>query len=105
VDDVVVFGLEVPVRASRATSFRDRLVGVRSRLSQDSLILRTWTIHTFGLRSPLAVVALDADLRVMASRLVAPGRMAFFRGARFVLELPGDRPLPSPGTQVTVRDV
>ena len=99
-----MLGLEVPVRASRATSFRDRLLGVKSRLSQDSLILRTWTIHTFGLRSPLGVVALDADLRVLASRLVPPGRVAFFPGARFVLELPSDRPLPPPGTQVTVRD-
>jgi uncharacterized protein len=84
-----VLGREVAV----ATGLRARLLGL-SRLPRDAagtglLILRCSSVHTLGMRFPLDLVFLDREGRVLAvQRRVPPGRLAWHRGARAVLEIP-----------------
>lgn len=49
---------------------------------------------------PLLIVGLDRDGRVLGSKMLLPNRVASFRGARWVLELPADTPPPVPGTML-----
>lgn len=103
-EDVVVSGLAEPIRASRATSFLDRLLGLRSSGSRPSLFMRASSVHTFGMKTPIAVVGLDAGLRVIGAREVSPGRVVWFRRARYVLEMPSGTSLPASGTQIRLGD-
>jgi uncharacterized protein len=73
----------------------------RSRLAPDRALLleRTRSIHTFGMRFPIAAARLDRDLIVRSVRPVRPGRLLLpGLGIRHVLECasdvdlrPGDR--------------
>jgi uncharacterized protein len=46
-------------------------------------------VHTFGMRFPIVVGFLDADLRVLGVRRMRPGRLALPRvRARRILECP-----------------
>lgn len=84
-----VLGREIPV----ATGLRARLLGL-SRLSEEAagtglLIPRCASVHTFGMRFRLDLVFLGRDGRALAVRRgVGPGRLAWCRGARAVLEIP-----------------
>ena len=82
---------------------RERMRGLLgpSRLAPDRALLleRTRSIHTFGMRFPIAVALLDRELIVRSVRPVRPGWVLFPRlGTRHVLECapgvdlrPGDR--------------
>ena len=51
------------------------------------LLRNTRSIHTFGMRFPIAAVLLDADMRVLSVRRMAPRRLLLPRwGLRHVLE-------------------
>jgi uncharacterized protein len=70
---------------------RERMRGLlgRSRLAPDRALLleRTRSIHTFGMRFPIAVALLDRDLVVRSVRLVRAGGLLFpKRGTHHVLE-------------------
>ncbi|HEX3300007.1 MAG TPA: DUF192 domain-containing protein [Actinomycetota bacterium] len=70
---------------------RERMRGLRGRawLPPDHglLLLRCRSVHTFGMRAPIAVAFLDADWRVLSVRRVRPGRVVLPRWrARHVLE-------------------
>jgi uncharacterized membrane protein (UPF0127 family) len=53
------------------------------------------SVHTFGMRFPLDLIFLDLNWRpVSLRRSVPPGRLAFERRARAVLELPAREPGP-----------
>ena len=70
---------------------RERIRGLlgRSRLAPDRALLleRTRSIHSFGMRFPIAVVLLDQDLEVRAVRHLRPGRLLLPRWrVRHVLE-------------------
>jgi hypothetical protein len=56
------------------------------------------------MKTPIAVVGLDAGLRVIGARQVPPGRVVRFRRARYVLEMPSGSSLPASGTQVRLGD-
>jgi hypothetical protein len=45
------------------------------------------SVHTFGMRFPITVVFLDTDLRVIETREVVPGRLAWNLRARHVMEV------------------
>ena len=68
-------------------------------VDQGLLLERTRSIHTFGMRLPIAAVQLDRDLIVRSVRTVRPGRLLLpGLGIRHVLECangvdlrPGDR--------------
>lgn len=82
---------------------RERTRGLRGRatlaVDQALLLERTRSIHTFGMRLPIAAAQLDRDLVVRSIRSVRPGRLLLPRlGTRHVLECaagvdlrPGDR--------------
>jgi uncharacterized membrane protein (UPF0127 family) len=70
---------------------RERIRGLRDRrfLAPDHAMLlpRCRSVHTFGMRFPIAVVFLDATWGVIAVRRVRPKRLTFPRlRARAVLE-------------------
>lgn len=82
---------------------RERMRGARDvrwlTSTQGMLFQRCRSVHTFGMRQPITVVALDDRLRVVRTRLLRPRRLLLPRpGVRHVLECradadvrPGDR--------------
>ena len=77
-----------------AGSARERLAGLIGRRSlargRGMLLPRTGAVHTAFVRFPLDVVFLDREQHVIrVAAWVDPFRVAFQRGARQVLELPG----------------
>jgi uncharacterized membrane protein (UPF0127 family) len=87
-----VRGLLVPV----AVGFQARLLGLggldRERAGAGLLIPGCASVHTCGMRFALDLVFLDGDGRVLGVRRgVGPGRLAWQRGARAVLEIPTDQ--------------
>jgi Uncharacterized ACR, COG1430 len=74
-----------------ATGFRARLLGLafRRRTAGPLLIPRCRSVHTFGMRFPIDVVFLDADVEVLrVAERVPPCRIVSCRGARAVVEIP-----------------
>ena len=87
-----VFGRNVPV----ATGFRARLLGLaglrRERAGAGLLLPGCASVHTFGMRFDLDLVFLDEGGRPLATVLgVPPRRLASYRGAAAVLELPSQQ--------------
>jgi uncharacterized membrane protein (UPF0127 family) len=88
-----VSGRLVPVATSRWA----RLVGLalldRSRAGDGLLIPGCRSVHTLGMRFPIDVIFLDANLRTVSRRpAVPPLRIAVEPTADSVLELPSPRP-------------
>ena len=86
---------------------RERMRGLRDRgwLAPDHALLLQGcrSVHTFGMRFPIAVVFLDARQRVVAVRRTPPARVLLPRmRARHVLECPVDTDL-RPGDRLTDR--
>jgi uncharacterized membrane protein (UPF0127 family) len=84
-----VLGFTVPV----AVTANARLLGLalldRGSAGEGLLIPRCGSVHTFGMRFALDLVFLTAEGRVLELRReVGPGRIARYRGADSVLELP-----------------
>ena len=58
------------------------------------LFRRARSVHTFGMRFPIAVVLLDRDLKVLSVKRLPPGRLLLPRPrARHVLECCQTTPL------------
>ena len=81
----------VRLRCRVARTRRERLRGLigRDRLGSDEGILLpvATSVHTFGMRMPILVSRLDAELRVLDVRIVSPRRiLAPMRRARHVVE-------------------
>ena len=93
------------VLASRAHSFRDRFLGIKSGDSERALLIGGRSVHSFGLHKPLRLVGLDRDMRVIDTRTLPPKRVAYFASARFILELEESATTPLPGSVVEVSDV
>ncbi|MEX2274135.1 MAG: DUF192 domain-containing protein [Actinomycetota bacterium] len=79
------------LRARVAVTPRERTRGLLGwrRLGDDEALLipGARSIHTFGMRFPIVAAWLDADHRVVGTRRLEPGRIAWgMRGARHVLE-------------------
>jgi hypothetical protein len=77
-----------------ARGFGERLRGLRRSPEDESLLIRTRSVHGFGMNRALLVVGLDKDLRVIGSRPLFPGRMVRMGQARYILELPIDAKPP-----------
>ena len=58
------------------------------------ILMRTRSIHGFGLRSSIEFVAFDATGVVTRSGRLRPGRVAYCRGASWIAELPAGSPRP-----------
>jgi len=83
-----------------ATSFADRLIGMRRRHT-NGLLLRSSSVHAAGLGSPLRVVHLDTEGTVLHQDLLMAGRRITARGT-WILELPIRSGRPDTGTKLTV---
>ncbi|MFQ5523517.1 MAG: hypothetical protein ACE5F5_08050 [Acidimicrobiia bacterium] len=88
----------------RARGFVQRWRGLRQGRAGGSLLLRTRSVHGFGMKYPFLAVGLTRDWRVSESRLVSPGRLAYFPRCRWVLELPADAEPPPSGLVLEVTD-
>jgi len=93
------------VVASCADSLRDRFLGIKAGDSEDAILIRARSVHTFGLDQPLRLVGLDREMRVVDTRTLLPNRVAYFGTASFILELDENAMTPRPGTLVEVSDV
>ncbi|HSG80255.1 MAG TPA: hypothetical protein VLD62_11790 [Acidimicrobiia bacterium] len=87
---------------ARLCGARLRLRGIRAVPRGWGVLLRTRSIHTFGMRKPLGVVALDGDLVVRRSRAVPPRRVVVDLGASWILEIPDGHPLPAVGASLRI---
>ena len=87
-------------RVAVATSFGDRLVGMRRR-DVNGLLLRSASVHALGLASPLRVVHVDAEGIVLHQDLLTAGRRVSARGP-WIVELPIGTGGPDTGAQLTV---
>jgi hypothetical protein len=83
-----------------AIGFVARFRGIRAVPPAASLALRTRSIHTFGLRRPLGVVALAADRCVLAAAWTPPRRVVRVPEAVEYLELREGRELPPVGARL-----
>jgi hypothetical protein len=87
-----------------ARSWSERLGGVRGLPDGWGVLLAARSIHTFGVRSPLAAAGLDRAGTVIWSRAVPPGRVVATRAA-WVLELAAGRNRPRPGWRLDARPI
>jgi uncharacterized membrane protein (UPF0127 family) len=83
------------VRAHHARSFTDRLVGNLAVPGDSAVVLHTRTVHSFGQKTPIEIVGIDAHMRVVATRTLMPNRITVLSSARMILELPSGSPVPS----------
>jgi uncharacterized membrane protein (UPF0127 family) len=104
VETIRVDSGEWSIEASYATSFRQRLAGVR-RIGNRSLLMRGASAHTFGFRGPIDIVGIDDHMRVTATLHLPPNRIAIVPGARMILELAADTPVPRHGDLLTFTHV
>jgi len=82
-------GARLRVRVPRSRRERMRgLLGLTSLGPDEAILfLRARSVHTFGMRFPVAVVHLGPGLEILGRRVVPPGRVVLpRRGARHVLE-------------------
>jgi hypothetical protein len=83
-------------------SFRRRWKGLRPEAAGRSMLFATRSVHGFGMRHGLRLVALDAELVVLSVRVLEPARVVWLPRATFVLEMPLDHPQPPPGVRLSM---
>lgn len=91
------------IDTAQVTGFKDRFMGLRTR-GVDSVLIDRRSIHTFGLKEEIEIVAIARDMTVIESRSIAPNRVVTIRSAGSILELPGGSSVPPPGTVIEVLD-
>jgi hypothetical protein len=77
-------------------------MGLRPVPGPGGALLRTRSIHTFGMHAPIGVVALSNDGVVIRVAVVPPHRLFVARRARWMLEV-APTPLPEVGTRLEAR--
>lgn len=88
-----------PVRV--AVTFRERRRGLRPRSEGSGLLLRTRSVHGYGMQEPLDLVFLDRDGAVVGARRLNPRRVMRCPSL-WTLELPPGGRLPDVGTVLRV---
>jgi hypothetical protein len=83
-----------------ASSFTDRLLGVRRR-ETNGLLIRSASVHGHGIGGPLRVIHLDGDGKVVHQDILMTGRRTPARGV-WILELPIGDPGPDTGARLAV---
>lgn len=91
------------VLAGYATSFMERLLGIRAK-DVEAVLLDTSSVHTIGMSGPIELVALDDELKVVETRTVGPNRVVWVRSARHILELPAGSMVPGISQQLELVD-
>jgi len=90
---------------SEAHTFWQRWRGLKDLPVGASVLIRTSSVHGFGVGTPFQAVGLTARFQVRAAQVVKPGRIARFSGCRYVLELPLGAEAPEPGVMLELRSV
>lgn len=90
------------LRARVALGFLGRWRGLRDQPLETCLLLRTRSVHGFGMDRDLLVVAIDAEMRILGSRVLHPNRLLWFADARYLLEMPLGLPVPEVGTLLSI---
>ena len=88
---------------SLAVTPRRRARGLLGRPVAPLLLAPARSVHTFGMRAPIDVVFLDAELRVVRATTLRPRRIAAARRAVAVLELPAGTADVRPGDRYELR--
>ena len=83
-------------------SFVERLRGVSMSTAARGVVIRRSAVHTMGMSRAIETFAVDRKGRVVEARTLAPNRFAWFRGARYLVELPAGSDLPEVGSVVEV---
>lgn len=86
-----------------AVTFSDRWHGLRPTPTGFGLLLKTRSVHSFGMKTTLLLVGVDARGAVVRSRTLRPGGIAIMATARYILELEGHRSPPVMGSVLTWR--
>ena len=76
--------------------------GLRPRPAGRAILLRTRSVHTFGMRERLRVVTLDRNGVVLSNRVVGPRRLVWEPTASWILELDADDPGPDVGSALSL---
>ena len=87
-----------------AESFADRLRGLHRLEPGASLLIRTSSVHAFGLHRSFRAIGLSGELEVVAHTIVRPWRAVRFPGCAFVIEMPVDAPPPPVGSRLEMKD-
>ncbi len=77
-----------------AESFWQRLRGLIARPPDTAILIPGRSVHGIGMTRPCRVVALDRRYRVLAVRVLRPGRVVSVPGTSRILELPESIPPP-----------
>lgn len=86
-----------------ARTFWQRWRGLKGLPAEASVLIRTRSVHGFGVRTPFRAIGLTSLLQVSATQVVKPGRIARFPGCRYILELPMEVDAPEPGVTLELR--
>jgi uncharacterized membrane protein (UPF0127 family) len=87
-----------------AESFFERLRGVSLSAARQGILIQRSAVHTMGISYAIETVAVDREGRVVEVRTLNPNSFAWFRRAKYVLELPAGSPVPPVGSLVEVTD-
>jgi uncharacterized membrane protein (UPF0127 family) len=93
------------VEAMCALTFYERWRGLRGAPAHSRLLMESSSVHTFGMHTPISVVMIDSDLRVVRAQSLPPNRVVYDRRARFMLELPELSAVPPLGAPLEIADV
>lgn len=85
------------------TTRKDRRVGLRPLPGPFGVLLRTRSIHTLGMQTPIGVVVLSSEGIVIRAAVVPPHRVIVAMRARWMLEV-APSPLPEVGSRLVIRD-
>ncbi len=86
-----------------ATTSSERRNGLRPAPGPFGVVLRCRSIHGFGMKVPLDVVALDGRGFILRSFVLQPRSIVHVPGAVWIAEMArSGRELPEPGTQLAV---
>lgn len=66
------------------------------------MLFKTRSVHGFGMRRPILVVAIGRDFTVIGSTVLGPNRIAFYPRARYLLEMPIGREVPAVGSRIEI---
>ncbi len=90
----------VPVEM--ALDRRARLHGLAPATTDRGLVLRTRSVHGFGMRTPLAVLVLDAAGTVIDRALLRPWTVVVAPAATWITEIPATVVPPPAGTELVL---
>lgn len=80
-----------------ARGFFGRWTGLRRLDEEVGLLIRTRSVHGFGMSRRLTVIGLDPEGRVVAVRALDPRRVVTIRAATWMLEIPTETGAPDVG--------